>query len=355
MRDKVLQWGKSIGATLLTVVIALTLSAVLILVSGNNPLEAYRLMINGAFGSAHKLSETMVKAIPLTIMALGTSIAFKNKIWNIGGDGQFTIGAIFSIVIGIYANLPPIILVPLGMVLAFLGGGLWAALAGFLKTKFNANEVITTLMLNYIASYFLMYLVYGPMMDPEGHGFPQTPLLASNARLGLFSTDTRIHMGIFIALIAVVLLIFFWRSDLGYRIELMGQGEQVAKYAGVNAKRTLILAIFLSGGLAGLAGFNEVYGVHYRLMPEISSGYGSLAIVIALLGNLNPVGIVVSAFFFSVLLVGGNTMQRMTEIPYSIVDIIQGLVIIFVITKSTLNFGVFKNLIKRIRRKNHAA
>lgn len=354
MRSKSTQWLKSIASTLMTVLIAVMISSVLILISGNNPFEAFRLMINGAFGSAHKISETLVKAVPLMIMALGTSIAFKNKIWNIGGDGQFTIGAIFSIIIGIYSNLPPIILVPLAFVCAFVGGGLWAGLAGWLKTKFNASEVITTLMLNYIASYLLTYLVFGPMMDPAGHGFPQTPLLANGARLGLFSADTRVHMGLFIALALMVIMIFFWRSTLGYKIELMGQGEQVARYAGVNAKRTMILAVFLSGGLAGIAGFNEVYGVHYRLMAEIASGYGSLAIVIALLGDLNPVGIAISAFFFSVLLVGGNTMQRMTDIPYSIVDIIQGLIIIFVITRSTIKIDSIKSWFKKIGVKQNA-
>ncbi len=354
MRSKSTQWLKSLASTLLTVFIALLISAVLILISGNNPIEAFRLMINGAFGSVHKISETLVKAIPLMIMALGTSIAFKNKIWNIGGDGQFTMGAIFSILVGIYSNLPPVIVVPVALICAFLGGGLWAGLAGWLKTRFNANEVITTLMLNYVASYLLTYLVYGPMMDPAGHGFPQTPLLEDGARLALFSSGTRIHMGIFIALALVVVMIFFWRSKLGYRIELMGQGEQVARYAGVNAKRTLILAIFLSGGMAGIAGFNEVYGVHYRLMAEIASGYGSLAIVIALLGDLNPIGIAISAFFFSVLLVGGNTMQRMTDIPYSIVDIIQGLVIIFVITRSTLKIDAVKSLFQKIGGKRNA-
>jgi simple sugar transport system permease protein len=356
MRSKLLPSLKSVGAAALTIFIALLLGAVLIAISGENPFNAYRLMINGAFGSAHKISETLVKAVPLMIMALGTSIAFKNQLWNIGGDGQFTLGAIFALAAGIYLPLPAAIVLPLSIVAAFIGGGLWAGIAGWLKTQFNANEVITTLMLNYVATYLLAYLVYGPMMDPEGFGFPQTPLLPESIRLPLFSADTRIHMGVFVVLILLVLMMFFWRSTLGYKIELMGQGQQVARYAGVKVKSTMIIAMVLSGGLAGIAGWNEIYGVHYRLMTDIASGYGSLAIVIALLGNLNPIGIAVSSFFFSVLLVGGNTMQRMTEIPYSIVDVIEALVIIFVITRSMMRLDVVKNFFKRfgVGGKKHA-
>ncbi len=326
--------------SLITIFIALFIGAILIIFSGNNPIEAYAYMIRGAFGSKQNISETMVKTIPLTMMALGTSIAFKNQLWNIGGDGQFIIGALFSTSIGLSLNLPSWIMLPLSLIAAFLGGGLWSALAGWLKAKFNANEVITTLMLNYIASFILAYLVYGPMMDPNGFGFPQTPLLKDSYHLGLFSQETRIHMGIFVAIALIIIMIFFWKSKLGYKIELMGQGEQVARYAGINAKKMMILTMMLSGGLAGVAGWNEVYGLHYRLMTDIASGYGSMAIVIALLGNLNPIGIAISSFFFSILLVGGNTMQRMTTIPYSIVNIIQGLVVIFVITRATL----FKNI-----------
>lgn len=351
MRTKAARLLNGIVPSLMTILIALVIGAALILFSGNNPLEAYRLMLEGAFGSSHKLSETVVKAVPLFMMALGTSIAFKNQIWNIGGDGQFTIGAIFGIAAGLYFRLPAWLLLPVSFVMAFLGGGLWGGLAGWLKTRFNANEVITTLMLNYIATYLLAYFVYGPMMDPNGFGFPQTPLIGEDVRLGLFHPDERMHTGIFIALVLLGLMLLFWRSTLGFRIELMGQGEQVSRYAGIDAKKTMLIAMALSGGFAGIAGWNEVYGVHYRLMTELASGYGSIAIVIALLGALNPLGIAVSSFFFAALLTGGNTMQRMTDIPYSLVDIIEGLVIIFVITRQTFRLESIWAALKRIGRK----
>ena len=340
---------KGVIPALITIFIALSIGAVLIVISGNDPVQAYRLMLRGAFGSAHRISETIVKTAPLLIMALGISIAFKNGVWNIGGDGQFTIDAIFCLAAGIYLNLPPWLMLPVSMFAAFAGGAVWGGLAGWLRAKFNANEVITTLMLNYVAAYLLAYLVYGPMMDPAGFGFPQTPLIPEAYRLSLFSARMRIHTGIFLAAALVIIMLLFWRSTLGYKIELMGQGEQVARYAGVNAKRTMTVVMILSGGLVGIAGWNEVYGVHYRLLTEIAGGYGSMAIVIALLGNLNPIGIAVSAFFFSVLIVGGNTMQRMTEVPYSIVDVIQSLVIIFVVARVAINADIIQSFKRNVR------
>ena len=337
MRSKVLSMLNDVILALITIVIALSIGAVLIIISGNDPIQAYRLLWTGAFGSPHRISETIVKAVPLLIMALGISIAFRNGLWNIGGNGQFTLGAILSLSVGIYLELPAWLMLPVSMFAAFVGGAAWGGLAGWLKAKFNANEVITTLMLNYIATYLLAYLVYGPMMDPAGFRFPQTPLVPEAYRLSLFSAAMRIHTGIFLAAALVIVMIFFWRSTLGYKIELMGQGEQVARYAGVDAKRTMTITMALSGGLVGIAGWNEVYGVHYRLLTEIAGGYGNIAIVIALLGGLNPFGIAISSYFFSVLIVGGNTMQRRTEVPYSIVDVIQSLVIILVISRAALN------------------
>lgn len=353
MKSKLIKGIKSSLSAVLTIVIALAVGAILISLSGTNPLDAYTELLKGAFSNTHRLSETLVKTMPLLIMALGISIAFKNLIWNIGADGQFTMGAILSLAVGIYLHLPAWLLFPLSIIAGIIGGALWSGLAGLLKAKFNANEVITTLMLNYVASYFLAYLVYGPMKDPKGFDFPQTPLIPDSLKLPLFMSSERLHYGIFITIILVILMIYFWRSTLGFRIELMGQGEGVSEYAGIKTKRTMIISMMLSGAFAGLAGWMEVYGVQYRLMTDISSGYGNIAIVVALLGGLNPIGISVAAFFFAALMVGGNSMQRMTNVPFSIVNIIQGLIIIFVITRAVLNIdsikGFAKNLFRRCK------
>ena len=194
------------------------------------------------------------------------------------------------------------VLLPLSLILSVLGGALWCGLAAWLKNRFNANEVITTLMLNYIATYFLAFLVYGPMMDPDGGGFPQSKVLPDVYHLPLFSAQMRIHGGIVVAVIVILMMFFFWRTKLGVKIDLIGQGDKIATYAGVNVKKTVMVAMLISGALCGLAGWNEVYGVQYRLLEGLSSGYGDIATIIALLGGLNPLGIVIASFFFSALL-----------------------------------------------------
>lgn len=352
MKSKIINTAAKTAAALVTIVLALFIGGILIAISGNDPIEAYETLFQGAFGSKLRLSETFVKMIPLTLIALGTSIAFKSQLWNIGGDGQFIMGAVLSTAVGLYSGLPAWILLPLSMIFAALGGALWAGLAGWLRTRFNANEVITTLMLNYVATYFLAFLVYGPMQDPAGYDYPQTAVLADKLHLPLFSDNLRIHAGIIVAVIAVIVVIFFWKSTQGYKTDLVGQGGMISKYAGLNVKRTIIVTMMLSGALAGLAGWTEVYGVQYRLLEGISSGYGNLAVVIALLGGLNPIGICVASFFFSALLVGGATMQRMTEVPYSVVDVVQGLIIVFVITRTAFNSAGVKAFFAR-RKKQH--
>lgn len=323
----------SVLPAVVTIALAFGVSALLLLVSDHHPLEAFSTLLTSAFGSPSRIAEVLIKTAPLMVMALGISIAFKSQVWNIGGDGQFTLGAIFAAFVALNLNLPGFIVLPLSFLAAFFGGALWGGLAGYLRAKFNANEVITTLMLNYIAGYLLSWLIRYPMMDPDGHGFPQTPLLAQQYHLPVILSGTRLHMGIIVALIIVLLGYLFWRSSLGFRIELVGENKEAAKYCGIDVSKTIILTMVISAGLCGVAGWGEVVGVQYRLLDNISSGYGNLAIVIALLGNLNPLGIAVSSFFFAALMVGGNTMQLMEGIPFSLITVIQGLVIVFVISR----------------------
>lgn len=323
----------SLFPALLTIGLAFLVGALLLLLAGNDPLRAYQTLFRGAFGSAHRIAETLVKATPLMIMALGTSVAFKAQIWNIGGDGQFILGAIFAVFVALNFPLPAVLLLPLTFLAAFLGGALWGGLVGVLRAKFNANEVITTLMLNYVALYLLAWLVRGPMIDPKGHGFPQTPLIGEALRLPVLIPGTRLHFGLIIALLIIFAGYIFWRSTLGFTIELVGESEHVAQYSGIIVPKTIVLTMVISAGLAGVAGWSEVFGIHYRLLDDLAAGYGSLAIVVALLGDLKPFGIIISSFFFAALIVGGNTMQRLVGIPFSLVDVIQGLVIIFVISR----------------------
>ncbi len=334
------------GGSVVMVAIALLIGAILVAVSGNDPAEAYASMFQGAFGSRQRVSELFVKLIPVIIMALGVSIAYKAQLWNIGAAGQFIMGAIASVAVGLYVPLPPALLVPLSFVAALAAAGLWAALAAYLKTRFNANEVITTLMLNYIADYFLAYLVYGPMMDPAGQ-LPQSAVLNEALRLPLLIEGLRLHSGLYIMVAVLLLMLLLWKSTLGYRINLIGQGEKVSTYAGVNVKKTVITTMFLSGMVIGVAGWIEAYGLQFRVMENFAGSYGNIATVVALLGALNPIGIAASSLFFSVLLVGGASMQRMTDVPYSIVDVIQGLIIIFVISAAVFKSADVRKLFKR--------
>jgi len=325
--------ARSILPPVIAVGLALLMGAILLIVSGHHPLEAYASLFRGAFGSTHRLAETLVKATPLSILAIGIAIAFKSEIWNIGGDGQFTIGAVLAVFVALNVTLPSVLLLPLTFLAACVGGALWGGIAGYLKARFNTNEVITTLMLVYIANYLLDWLVKGPMMDPKGFGFPQTELVDEALRLPVLIGGTRLHAGLFLALAVVVVGYFFWKTTLGFRIELVGQSREVARYSGVNVSRTIVVTMLISGGLAGIAGWVEVFGIHFRLLEHIAGGYGFLAIVVALLADLNPIGILVSAFFFAALLVGGETMKRMVGVPFSLVEVIQGLVIMFVISR----------------------
>lgn len=326
--------GREVLGTVLMVIAALLIGAVLVVLSGNQPGEAYGAMLRGAFGSPQKITELFVKLIPTLIMALGVSVAFRAQLWNIGAEGQFIMGSICSMVVALYLPVP----IPLRMVLAFaaavVAGGLWAGLAGWLKTRFNANEVITTLMFNYIANYLLLYLINGPMQDPYSD-LSQTDLVPEGMRLAKLIGTYRLHTGLFLLLLVVLIMIFFWRTTLGYRINLVGQGEKVATYSGIRVKQTVVVTMCISGAFSGLAGFIETFGINYRLLDGIAGDAGNIATIVALLGSLNVYGVIAAAMFFSVLLCGGASMQRMTDVPYSVVDVIQGLIIILVIAKDT--------------------
>lgn len=322
-------------ATALMVAVALVIGGILITLTGNKAFETYGVMLSSAFASKRKITELFVKLIPILLMALGISVAFRAKLWNIGAQGQFTMAAIASTAVGLYVKGPA----PVVMVLAFLAsvvaGGLWAMLAGWMKNRFNANEVITTLMLNYIADYFLLYLINGPMQDPYSD-LTQSDILPDSLHLPVLMPLTRLHTGIFVLIVVIVLMIFFWKTSLGYKIDLVGQGSKIATYAGLNVKKTVLQTMFISGALSGIAGWNEVYGIQYRLLDGMGTGYGDIANIIALMGALNVAGICVAAIFFSILLCGGAGMQRMTEVPYSVVSVIEGLIIVLVIARDAL-------------------
>lgn len=306
-------------------------SIIFILSLGVNPLEAFRAMIMGALGRTYGIAEVIAKATPLIIIGLGVTIASHGGLSNLGGDGQFYIGSIASILVGIYLdNLPAILIWIIAMVVGIIAGGIWGLIAGTLKAKFNTSEVIITIMLNYVALYLVGFLVGGPLQAPGG--IPQTKAISKEFQFAKLIEGTRVHMGIFFAIIgAFIVWWIFKKTLLGYRIQTVGASPKAAEYAGINIKRYWMLIMFISGAFAGLAGMVEIYGVHYRVLEGISSSFGFTALLIALLAKLNPLAVILGSLFISTLTVGANAMQISMSIPTSIVNVMQSLIIFFML------------------------
>ena len=311
-----------------SVVVALLLSAVFILFNGMNPLVVYQKMITGAFGSSFGISETIVKAIPLLLCGLGVAIAYKIAIWNIGAEGQFILGAIGATAITIYfPNLPGGIYIPLMMVTGMFAGAIWGLFTAIPRTYFKVNELITSLMLNYVALLLLDYVVYEPWRDPNGFNFPGTPIFSPFQVLANIG-GTRLHIGLIFALITVVVFAFLLaKTRWGYELKLLGANKVAAQNAGIKINKHILIVMLISGGLAGFAGAIEVSGVAQRLMYGISPGYGYTAIIVAWLAKLNPWAMIVTSVFIGALVVGGYSVQTI-GLPSSFSSMLQGLILI---------------------------
>ncbi|MEO8285105.1 MAG: ABC transporter permease [Chloroflexota bacterium] len=317
---------------------ALLLGALVLVLAGHNPIEVYAAMFGGAFGSNNGLAETLVKTIPLLFAALGVSIAFRMLLWNIGAEGQLHLGAIFATGTALFLipGAPSYIMIPAMIVAGFVGGGLWGLIPGVLRAYFKVNEIITSLMLNYVAILLSEYLVYGPWRNPEGFGFPGTAPLPDAAWLPRL-LPTRVHLGLLIGLIAAALLyIILRRTVWGYQIRVIGENDRAARYAGMNIARNILLVMLVSGGLAGLAGMSEVAGIAHQLQRNLSPGYGYTAIIVAWLARLNPWTIVVVSFLFAGLLVGGDQLQISMGLPAAIAPMLQGTILFFLLGGGTL-------------------
>ena len=321
---------------------ALAVGAVVLAFLGVNPFQAYGALLEGAFGSPNAMAETLVKATPLLLVGLGICIAFRGNVINIGGEGQMIIGAIFATILGLaFTGLRGWLMIPLAMLMGFVGGAFWGAIPGFLKAYFNVNEILSTIMMNAIAVQIMNFLLRGPMIDPAqlelASKIPQTARLLEAFRLPRLA-PTRLHLGfLFAVILAFLVYIFLWKTTLGYRIRAVGQSHHAARYAGINVKKNIVLALLLSGAFAGLAGAIQVYGVNYRMITDGSaSGFtgsaGFNGIVAALFGQLHPIGTIPASIFFGALLVGANKMQRVMQVPSALITTLNGLVVIFVVS-----------------------
>jgi ABC-type uncharacterized transport system permease subunit len=326
-------WG--VVGPIAAILVAFLVSGIILLMAGYNPVFAYITLLEGAFGDMRVITEVLLQATPLILIGAGLCVVFRANIWNIGAEGQFYIGAVLSAVVGIYlGDLPAIILIPLLLLAGMLGGALWAMLAGWFKVRFGASEIVTTIMLNYIAIISTGYLVTGPMIEEVGK-FPQTAQVAEAARLFRFLPPTRLHIGFIIAiLVAILLWVFLFKSSKGFAIRAVGHSPEAASYAGIDVGRNVLLAMAISGGAAGLAAAVQVSGLTFRLYQQISPGYGFTGIAVALLAYNNPLGAIFSGILFGALRSGAEVMQISAGIPSVMVVAIQGLVILSVATFS---------------------
>ena len=321
---------------------ALLIGAVMLLFLQVNPIQAYAALWNGAFGSVNAFAETLVKATPLLLVALGICISFRGDVINIGGEGQMIVGAILATWVGLtFTESPGWLVITLAMLGGFLGGAIWGGIPGLLKAYFNVNEILSTVMMNAIAVQLMNFLLRGPMIDPSqaklASKIPQTARLLDAFHLPRL-VPTRLHLGALIAVaLAVLVYILLWRMVLGYRIRAGGQNPHASRYAGIQVPRYVVLALLFSGAFAGLAGAVQVYGVNYRMITDGSaSGFtgsaGFNGIVAALFGQLHPIWSIPASILFGALLVGANSMQRAVQVPSALITALNGLVVVFVVS-----------------------
>ncbi len=332
--SRAMQYASPLIAAGLTIVAGIGLFGAL----GTDPFLALYTFFIQPLTSSYSIAELLIKATPLMLCALGLMVGFRGNVWNIGAEGQLTIGAIAAggVALAAYGNEGPWLL-PLMLIAGALGGMAWASIPAFLKTRFNANEILVSLMLTYVAIQLLGHLVHGPWRSPEGFNFPETRTFGDWGTLPILLEGTRLHAGIFVAL---AMLIAIWvlmsRAFQGFKITVAGQAPAAAAYAGFSAKSVVWVSLLISGGTAGLAGTVEVMGTIQQLQPIISPGYGFAAIIVAFLGRLHPVGVLLASLLMSLMYLGGESLQMNMNLPLAVTGVFQGLLLFFVLGSDVL-------------------
>lgn len=314
----------------IAIVFSLVCAGLVIMILGYNPLVVFRELVLGALGTELRIQQTIVKAIPLVVTSLGILVAFKMKFWNIGGEGQIMMGAFGASLVALFGPKLPAPLMLFAMaVFAMIFGGIWAFIPAFFKARFGTNETIFTLMLNYIAIKWVTYLQYGPWKDPASQGFPKVANFDPSAHMpSLFG----VHIGWIIAIILVVFVyIFINHTKKGFEITVVGESLETARYAGMNIRTIIMTAMLISGGLCGLTGMIQASAIEHTLNSAISGGYGFTAIITTWLGRLSAPVILVVCLAFAVLLQGGAYLQIALSIPSSVAEMIQGIILFFVL------------------------
>jgi simple sugar transport system permease protein len=328
----------SLASPLLALAVTVVIGVVLFVALGKDPVKGLLVFFWEPIRSPYALGELMVKATPLLIIALGLAVCFRSNVWNIGAEGQYVIGAVVAGGVALLADKDSGRWVVIAIVLAgTLGGMAWASIVGVLRDKFNANEILVSLMLVYVANMVLSYLVYGPWKDPAGYNFPQTKNFEAVTQIPRLMQGSRVSIGLLVALAGVAALwIFLFRTRAGFAQQVGGLAPAAARYAGFSSRKALWTALLASGGAAGLAGALEVAGPIGQLTPYVPAGYGFAAIIVAFVGRLHPVGVVFSAILMSMFYIGGELAQSRLGLPKSLTGVFQGLLLFTLLACDTL-------------------
>lgn len=327
--------------------LALFVFALVLLLLGKDPLDAYTAIFASTVGSSYGLSEVLVKAIPLILCAAAVLLPARIGLVNVGGEGQLYMGALLASAgaLALGDSLPRALGMPLVILMGFVGGGLWAAIPAFLRAKGWLNETISTLLLNYVAILCVDYFVFGPLRDPGSANFPQSEPFAAALRLPMFG-GTRIHFGLILAIVAVFSLYFvFKKTRWGYEMRAIGGNPEASQRHGLPLSRYIIIVMFIGGGLAGLAGMGEVMAIQGRLRPGFSPDYGYMGFLISWLALHNPFGVVVMSLLIAIIALGGDTLQITQSMPFSSVNVLMSLILFIVLAK--FSFGKFFGLRKQ--------
>ncbi len=338
------------ASPLLALALTVLIGTLLFSALGKDPLMGLRMFFWEPIKSGYAWSEISIKATPLLLIALGLALAFRANVWNIGAEGQYILGAVFAGGVAMHATPDTSRAIVVLVVLAgVLGGMLWAAIVALLRDRFNANEILVSLMLVYVAEMLLSYLVYGPWKDPKGFNFPQTVTFASTAMVPKLFAGLRANVGLIIAIVAVVMMsVFMFRTLRGFQAQVAGLAPAAASYAGFSARGNVWTVLLISGGLAGLAGALEAAGPLGQLTPYVPAGYGFAAIIVAFVGRLHPVAIVLASILMSMFFIGGELAQSRMQLPKSVTGVFQGLLLFCLLACDTL-------IHHRVRRRHQPA
>jgi general nucleoside transport system permease protein len=332
----------SLGSPLIALVLTAAIAALLFAALGKDPARGLSIFFFEPLNGLRQTSEVLLKATPLIVIALGLAVCYRANVWNIGAEGQYLLGALAGGGVALWLTthgvvLPKIIAVPLVLLGGVLGGMAWAAITAGLRDRFNASEILVSLMLVYVAQQLVNYLVFGPWKDPQGFNFPQTKTFDASTWLPNLLTGTRLHIGFTIALVAVALMwVFMFRMFRGYQLQVGGLAPAAARYAGFSASTSLWTALLMSGGLAGLAGAMEAAGPLRQITPHISTGLGFTAIIVCFVGRLHPLGIVFAGVLLSMMLIGGELGQSRLGLPNALTGVFQGLLLVLLLACDTL-------------------